>query len=132
MIILEVLLLLFTMTYRPVHADIAVLSQKLAERIDAVLDHTNAEKLVLIAHSMGGILARYAIKNLSMAGKIDRLITLGSPHMDTRVAAFSRFGKNSLQLLYESDFMKRLAEGGRTPGDIQYTSNADSFQTRQL
>jgi triacylglycerol esterase/lipase EstA (alpha/beta hydrolase family) len=132
MIILEVLLLLFAMTYRPVHADIAVLSQKPAERIDAVLDHTNAEKLVLIAHSMGGILARYAIKNLSMAGKIDQLITLGSPHMGTRVAAFSRFGKNSLQLLYESDFMKRLAEGGRTPGDIQYTSNADSFQTRQL
>jgi triacylglycerol esterase/lipase EstA (alpha/beta hydrolase family) len=115
------------MTYRPITADMARLSRQVAERIDEVLARSGSARVSLVAHSMGGVLCRYAIKNLGVADKVERVITLGTPHMGTRTTAFSLFGKNTLQLSYNSRFMKELAEGGMTPGSIQYTSIYSNF-----
>ena len=118
---------IYAVSYRPVMADIPTLAQKVAQRIDEVLDHSGAGKLVIIAHSMGGPLTRYAIKNLGMKGKVSQVITLGGAHMGTRAAALMPVGKNTLQLVYRSDFLNALAEGGLTPGDIDYVSIYSAF-----
>lgn len=44
------------------------------------LKESGAEKLNLIAHSKGGIEARYMISRLGMAGRIASLTTLATPH----------------------------------------------------
>ena len=114
---------IYTMTYRPVMADMPTLAQKVAGRIDEVLEQSGADKVVLIAHSMGGPLTRYAIKNLDMMEKVRQVITLGGAHMGTRTASLMPRGRNTLELTYRSDFLKALAEGGLTPGNsIGYVS----------
>ncbi|MDZ7832461.1 MAG: alpha/beta fold hydrolase [Desulfobacterales bacterium] len=118
---------IYTMTYRPVMADLEGLSQKVADRINEVLKKTGAEKVNIVAHSLGGVLARYAIKNLYMEDKVSRLISIGSPHRGSRVAALWPYGRNTLQLLYESDFIKALEEGGLTPGRVKYVSIYSAF-----
>ncbi|MFP4227094.1 MAG: esterase/lipase family protein, partial [Desulfobacterales bacterium] len=118
---------IYTMTYRPVMADLEWLSQKLADRINEVLKETGAAKVNIVAHSLGGVLARYAIKNLYMEDKVSRLISIGSPHRGSRVAALWPYGRNTLQLLYESDFIKALEEGGLTPGRVKYVSIYSAF-----
>lgn len=118
---------LYTMTYRPVMADIEWLAQKVADRINQVLEETQAEQVNIIAHSMGGLLSRYVIKNLYMEDKVNLLISLGGPHMGTRVAALMPCGQNTLQILYESDFMKALAEGGMTSGNVKYVAIYSAF-----
>jgi len=118
---------LYTMTYRPVMADLERLSQKVADRINEVLEETGAARVNIVAHSLGGVLTRYAIRNLYMGDKINLLISIGSPHMGSRVAALWPYGRNTLQLMYESDFIKALADGGLTPGPVKYASIYSAF-----
>jgi len=118
---------LYTMTYRPVMADLAWLSQKVADRINEVLEETGAAKVNIIAHSLGGVLTRYAIKDLYMGDKVNLLISIGSPHLGSRVAALWPYGRNTLELLYKSDFINALADGGLTPGPVKYVSIYSAF-----
>ena len=42
----------------------------------------------IVAHSMGGILARVALETPEFAGKINHLITLATPHSGTELARY--------------------------------------------
>src|SRR6056297_60717 len=118
---------LYTMTYRPIMAGSERLARKVVDRIDEVLRETGAEKVNIIAHSVGGVLTRYAIKNLDAEDRINMLISIAGPHLGTRVAALMPYGRNTLELLYESDFMEALAAGGLTPGRVKYVSIYSAF-----
>jgi triacylglycerol lipase len=48
--------------------------------IEKVLAQTKAAKVNIIAHSKGGLEARYMICNLGMAGKVASLTTIATPH----------------------------------------------------
>lgn len=50
------------------------------KRIEEILNETGAEKVNIIAHSKGGLDARYAISTLGMADKVASLTTISSPH----------------------------------------------------
>lgn len=52
----------------------------LAEQLKAVLAETGAEKVNIIAHSKGGMEARYLISALRMGGRIASLTTISTPH----------------------------------------------------
>ncbi|MDR0852319.1 MAG: triacylglycerol lipase [Clostridiales Family XIII bacterium] len=56
------------------------------ERIEQILAETGAEKVNIIAHSKGGLDARYAITTLGMADKVASLTTMNSPHHGCRFA----------------------------------------------
>lgn len=49
-------------------------------RLDQVLAETGAEKVNIIAHSKGGLEARYLISSMGCGGKIASLTTLSTPH----------------------------------------------------
>ena len=52
----------------------------LAATIDAVLQTTQMDKVVLMAHSTGGLVARNYLLHYG-AGKVDQLITMGTPYL---------------------------------------------------
>ena len=54
-------------------------SDNLDRQINQILDCTGAEKVDIIAHSMGGVVSRYYIKNSENA-KVRKLIMLGTPN----------------------------------------------------
>lgn len=56
----------------------------LAERLSAVLEKTGAEKVNIIAHSKGGIEARYLISALGAGGRVASLTTVCTPHNGSR------------------------------------------------
>jgi triacylglycerol lipase len=45
-----------------------------------------ARRVNLVAHSMGGLDARYALARLDLAGKVASLTTIGTPHLGTPLA----------------------------------------------
>jgi triacylglycerol lipase len=53
---------------------------QLREKVIEVLDETGAEKVNIIAHSKGGLEARYMISKLDMADQVASLTTLATPH----------------------------------------------------
>lgn len=118
----------YAVSYTPPVIDARKLANQLAKHIDAALAATGAAKVTIVAHSMGGVLSRHAIKNLGMAGKIDKVISLGSPHMGSKLAGVLPGGGNIPQMRYRSEYMLDLAQGGLTPGsDVQYYSIYSEF-----
>ncbi len=77
-----------------------------------ILETTGANKIDIVAHSMGGLSSRYYIKYLADYNNIDDYVTLGSPH----------HGVDLHNCVYSSDtptsFMISLNEGDETPGGI--------------
>ena len=55
-------------------------AKRLAEFIDKVLIATGAEKVDIVAHSMGGLVARAAIRYYGCEGKVRKLLTIGTPN----------------------------------------------------
>lgn len=51
-----------------------------AQKLEEYIDQTGAERVNIVAHSMGGIIASEYIKD-GNADKIDKLITLGTPYL---------------------------------------------------
>ncbi len=61
-------------------------AEQLKSRIDEIIAETGAEKVHIIAHSMGGLDARRMIVDLGMAEKVAGLTTIGTPHRGTILA----------------------------------------------
>jgi triacylglycerol lipase len=55
------------------------------ELADCVRSHGDA-RVIVLAHSMGGLDARYAIARLGLASRVSALVTVGTPHLGTPVA----------------------------------------------
>ena len=61
-------------------------ASQLKARIEEILSATGAEKVHIIAHSMGGLDARHMIVDKGMADKVASLTTIGTPHLGTVLA----------------------------------------------
>lgn len=72
------------------------------ERIEIILRQTGAEQVNLIAHSMGGLDARYLISRLDMADRVASLTTISTPHRGSSLALMSLNQPERLQELVRS------------------------------
>ncbi len=72
--------------------------------IDALCRDSGAQQVVIVAHSMGGLVAR-AYLRAKGSGKIARIITLGTPHHGTELARFGP-GRNAYQMRFDGDAAK--------------------------
>lgn len=84
-----------------------VLTELLSKRVDELRHRLGVNKVHLVGHSMGGIIARNYIQLRGGESKVEHLICLGSPHAGSRLATFSiaPLGKH---LIPGSAFMQRL------------------------
>ncbi|MBI2317098.1 MAG: alpha/beta fold hydrolase [Betaproteobacteria bacterium] len=91
----------------PLFAGIDHYVAALAERIEGILAATGATKLVIVGHSMGGLLLR-AYLRAHGAGRVALGITLGTPHHGTAIA-LRGFGANARQMAPGSGWLRELA-----------------------
>src|SRR5437588_8751154 len=57
-----------------------------AEQLRELVDELPGERVNVIAHSMGGLDARYAISRLGLSDRVASLVTIGTPHFGTPLA----------------------------------------------
>ena len=76
---------IYALSYGPPLASIDLFAEQTAEKIDAILAATGAEQVVMVAHSMGGLVARAYLRRYGGA-KVRRLITVGAPHQGSMLA----------------------------------------------
>jgi len=60
----------------------------LKERIEEILAETGAEKVNIVAHSKGGMEARYIISSLGMSDSVASLTTVSTPHHGSKTMDF--------------------------------------------
>lgn len=95
-----------------------------ADALDAAVRATGAASVDLIGYSAGGVSVRLWVAD--NPGRVRRVVTLGSPHHGTRVAAVAALLAPGAcppacqQLVPGSPLLKRLNDGDETPDGPQW------------
>jgi triacylglycerol lipase len=98
-----------SLNYSPLTDDIRRVSRRLSMLVEAVCRETGYERVHIVGHSMGGVIARHYVQRLGGDARVHTLVTLGSPHGGS---AYARLLPHSLarQLRPQSDFVQELNE----------------------
>jgi len=78
---------LYSISYGPPLASIETFADQLARKLDAIVAATGAPRVIVVAHSMGGLVTR-AYQRKYGSGRIARVLTIGSPHHGSVLAWF--------------------------------------------
>lgn len=98
-----------TMNYSILTGDIRVAAARLAQEVEALVAETGYERIHVVGHSMGGLVARYYVTRLGGDERVHTLVTLGTPHAGT----YTAYGWNSRltrQLRPGSPLMRELEQ----------------------
>lgn len=110
----------WAVTLEPVYGAVDSLVDPLAARIDGFLASTGAQQVVLVTHSMGGLVARAYLRDHG-AAKVGRLVTLGGPHHGS-VHAYLGAGANARQMEPGSPWLEALARSEARGFAVPFTS----------
>lgn len=98
-----------TLNYSPLTRDVRLAATALATRVEQLCAQTGFERVHVIGHSMGGLIARYYVQRLGGDERVHTLVTLGTPHGGTRTAHLLPY-RLARQLRPDSDLVHELAE----------------------
>ncbi len=75
-----------SINYSPLTTDVRLAATNLATRVERLCEETGFERIHVIGHSMGGLIARYYVQRLGGDARVHTLVTLGTPHAGTGTA----------------------------------------------
>ncbi|MCW2699902.1 MAG: hypothetical protein JWQ45_1437 [Blastococcus sp.] len=109
--------------YSPLLADVIRGARDLGEHIERICQQTGHDRVHVVGHSLGGLIARYYVQRMGGDQRVDSLVTLGTPHsgsllahvLPTPLVRQLRPGSPVLQELEEP------APGCRTPVTAVYS-----------
>lgn len=104
-----------TMNFRGLFGAIEPLVGQLDAEVRRLVETSGHPQVVLVCHSMGGLVARAWLARHGSA-RVARLVTIASPHHGTAIAKLG-LGANAVQMRQGSDFLCALeaAEGSQGP-----------------
>ncbi len=117
-----------TLNYSPFTQDLRTAAERLAELVETTCETTGYERVHVVGHSLGGIVARYYVQRLGGDRRVHTLVTLGSPHGGT-VAAHLLPSRLLRQLRPDSELIAELdapSPGCRTRF-VAYWSDLDQL-----
>ncbi len=101
----------------PPYTSVGKLVPQLTQRIEEVCVATGAQQVILIAHSMGGLVCRSYLSRYGIS-QVAQLITVASPHQGSELARLG-FGQNAREMEPGSMWLRDLATD---PVKIPFTS----------
>jgi triacylglycerol lipase len=130
-------------------AEIRQSAGDVAAYIGQVLAATGAEKVDIVAHSQGGLLARYLVNELDFADRVHHLVTLSAPHHGTTLNAqltslisandlaakvaeqtvVRMMGVAGMQQVVGSPLLQDIASSAETRPSVRYTCLATKVDT---
>jgi triacylglycerol lipase len=120
---------IYTITLSPLWGSIDEMVPQLVAKIETICTQTGHEKLIVVAHSMGGLVTRaYMTSNVNGSSRIAKLITLATPHHGTQMANFG-IGQCVGEMQMKSGWLAALERGEENiphPNAVSiYTLNDD-------
>jgi triacylglycerol lipase len=99
--------------YSPMTAftgDVREAARALGEHVERLCAVSGADRVHVIGHSLGGLIARYYVQRLGGDARVDTLVTLGSPHRGSLIAHLLPPTQVPRQLQPGSDLLTELEE----------------------
>jgi triacylglycerol lipase len=104
---------IWTMNYQIWTADVRSAARQLGDTVEAICEQTGYERIHVIGHSLGGLIARYYVQRLDGGSRVHTLVTLGTPHQGTHAARLVPHGIVR-QLRPGSEVLAELSEPVRS------------------
>jgi triacylglycerol lipase len=106
--------------------DLRKSAAKVGQAVDDLLRDCPREmshgRVDIVAHSAGGLAARYYVKFLGGDRRVRTLVTLGTPHHGTITSFLAPWATVARQTLPASEFLQELNEGHETVPGVKFTS----------
>lgn len=99
----------YAMNYSSLTADVRTAAAQLGEEIEAIVAETGYEKIHIVGHSLGGLIARYYVTRLGGDEHVHTLVTLGTPHQGS-YSAYALPSRLGTQMRPGSALMRELQE----------------------
>lgn len=96
------------LTMEPAFGSIDAYADDIEAAIQDLERHYPSVQPLIVAHSMGGLAIRAWYRKHGRAGRVARILTLGTPHAGTLLARFGR-GRNGQEMRRDSLWLKELA-----------------------
>jgi triacylglycerol esterase/lipase EstA (alpha/beta hydrolase family) len=119
----------YALSYGPPLHSIAVFSAQLERLIDRACAETGAQRVIVVGHSMGGLVARDLLRSFGSA-KVARVVTLGTPHHGSGFAWIAP-GACLAQMRPGSTWLAALPPAPASPPFVSLWSPHDSMVTPQ-
>ena len=104
------------MSYPPLGTSVEQLAERLVAEVERILCRTGAEKVHLVGHSLGGVVIAQAIADIRLSGRVDTVITLGSPFGGSPWAGVLPFVEIVRALRPGSPVLRRVASAPMPDG----------------
>jgi triacylglycerol esterase/lipase EstA (alpha/beta hydrolase family) len=95
------------------------IAEAFAGQILEWMGEIGAERIDLVGHSQGGLVARLLAEGGPLKGKVRKVVTLGTPHLGSALAVLLP-GRNARQMRRGSAFLERLNER-KPPRGVDFT-----------
>lgn len=117
-----------TVNYSLLTDDVRQAAAHLAAEVEELVAESGYERVHVIGHSMGGLIARYYVQRLTGHERVHTLVTLGTPHNGT-FAAYALPTRLGRQLRPGSSLIRELAEAapGVSTRFVNYWSDLDQM-----
>jgi len=99
----------WAINHTPRSSPIPVFAKRLGRSIERLCEESGAQQIDIVGHSMGGIVAAYALKEFGYAPRVRRLITLGSPWSGTKTHVFG-WRREGLDVAPSSEVIQALQD----------------------
>lgn len=99
-------------------ADLTQSAATLADRVEKLRNEHGGDAVHLVAHSMGGLIARHYLQEAAPANAVRTLACLGVPHHGTWAGLTMPVLKGCRQVLPGSAFLMRLNDPARAKRDV--------------
>ncbi len=99
---------IYSVELEPLLVDIDELGDALAARVQEVRARTAASRVLLVGHSMGGLVIRAYLRHPPHAAAVQGVVTLAAPHQGSKLAWLA-IGRNGAQMRSDSVWLRVLA-----------------------
>ncbi len=123
----------YAMSYGPPLRAIAGFAAQLETRIASALAATGAAHVIIVTHSMGGLVAREYLREIAARGGehgVARVVTIGAPHHGSRFASLAP-GACMAQMRPGNAWIKALPPAPADPPFVSLFSTHDSMVAPQ-
>lgn len=117
----------YAVSYTPPTINMRTLARQVARHVERILEATGAQQVHVVGHSMGGPLIRLALQHENLAGKIGRVITLGSPHAGSWLSNATALPGAASQMRYQGAFLAAINTATPDVDEPRYFSIWSAF-----
>ena len=90
--------------------DVRSAARDLGDHIERICAATGADRVHVVGHSLGGLIARYYVQRAGGDARVDTLVTLGTPHRGSMITHLLPPATMPRQLRPGSDLLRELEE----------------------